>query len=119
MKAMHSIAKITGKTVASAFNLSGFKTACDIGGKKKLRKVTSCHRTRKRSSSLYSLCTVSGCTGAMAYEFTEAHPGLSVIVFDLPAVVELNEFFRPQHTNSRVSFVAGQLLFYTENTMNY
>uniref|UniRef100_A0A3Q0SSH6 Acetylserotonin O-methyltransferase-like n=1 Tax=Amphilophus citrinellus TaxID=61819 RepID=A0A3Q0SSH6_AMPCI len=79
MKAMHNIANITGKTVATAFNLRDYKTACDIGG----------------------------CTGAMAYEFTKAHRGLSVIVFDLPAVVELNEFFRPQHTENRVSFVAG------------
>lgn len=82
MKAMHNIAKITGKTIATAFDLSTYKSACDLGG----------------------------CTGALAYEFTEAHPGLSVTVFDLPAVVELNEFFRPQHPDNRVSFVAGDFL---------
>nr|XP_020489572.1 probable bifunctional dTTP/UTP pyrophosphatase/methyltransferase protein isoform X2 [Labrus bergylta] len=79
MKAMHSIAKVTGKAVATAFDLSSFKTVCDIGG----------------------------CTGAMAYEFTEAHPGLSVTVFDLPAVVDMSEHFTPQHREHRVSFVAG------------
>uniref|UniRef100_A0A4W6DFU9 Acetylserotonin O-methyltransferase-like n=1 Tax=Lates calcarifer TaxID=8187 RepID=A0A4W6DFU9_LATCA len=79
MSAMHSIAKVTGKSVATAFDLSGYKTACDLGG----------------------------CTGAMAYEFTKAHPGLSVIVFDLPAVVEMSEHFHPPHTDNRVSFVAG------------
>ncbi|XP_053295614.1 probable bifunctional dTTP/UTP pyrophosphatase/methyltransferase protein isoform X1 [Pleuronectes platessa] len=79
MRAMHSIAKVTGKDVATAFDLSTFKTACDLGG----------------------------CTGAMAYEFTKAHPGLSVTVFDLPAVVEMIEHFRPQHKDNRVSFVAG------------
>eukprot|EP00064_Thunnus_orientalis_P009080 superscaffoldBa00001132_g9103 len=79
MNAMHSIAKVTGKAVATAFDLSRFKTACDLGG----------------------------CTGAMAYEFTKAHPGLSVTVFDLPVVVEMSEHFHPQHTDNRVSFVAG------------
>lgn len=33
MNAMHSIAKVTGKTIATAFDLSRFKTACDLGGK--------------------------------------------------------------------------------------
>ncbi|XP_008280561.1 putative bifunctional dTTP/UTP pyrophosphatase/methyltransferase protein [Stegastes partitus] len=79
MNAMHSVAKVAGKTIATAFDLSRFKTACDLGG----------------------------CTGAMACEFTKAHPGMSVTVFDLPAVVELKEHFQPLHTDSRVSFVAG------------
>ncbi|CAJ1079785.1 probable bifunctional dTTP/UTP pyrophosphatase/methyltransferase protein isoform X1 [Xyrichtys novacula] len=84
MKAMHSIAKVTGRAVATAFDLSGFKSACDLGG----------------------------CTGAMAYEFTKAHPGLSVTVFDLPAVVEMSERFIPPHRDDRVSFVGGD--FFTD-----
>lgn len=79
MSAMHSIAKVTGSAVATAFDLSGFKTACDLGG----------------------------CTGALAYEFTKANPGLSVTVFDLPAVIEMSGHFRPIDTDSRVTFVAG------------
>ncbi|KAM4608586.1 putative bifunctional dTTP/UTP pyrophosphatase/methyltransferase protein isoform 2-T2 [Polymixia lowei] len=79
MNAMHSIAKVTGRAVATAFDLSNFKTACDLGG----------------------------CTGAMAYEFTKAHPGLSVTVFDLQGVVEMSNHFRPLDTDSSVSFVAG------------
>ncbi|XP_016322883.1 putative bifunctional dTTP/UTP pyrophosphatase/methyltransferase protein [Sinocyclocheilus anshuiensis] len=79
MDAMHSIARVTGKDVATAFELSPYKTACDIGG----------------------------CTGAMAYEFTKAHPGLSVIVFDLPQVIEMRRHFQPKETDDRVSFVAG------------
>ncbi|XP_067370924.1 probable bifunctional dTTP/UTP pyrophosphatase/methyltransferase protein isoform X1 [Channa argus] len=79
MRAMHSIAEVTGAAVASAFDLSGYKTACDLGG----------------------------CTGAMAYKFIKAHPSLSVTVFDLPAIVEMSEHFRPLHTDNRVSFVAG------------
>ncbi|XP_047456211.1 probable bifunctional dTTP/UTP pyrophosphatase/methyltransferase protein [Mugil cephalus] len=79
MKAMHGVAKVTGTTVATAFDLSGYKTACDLGG----------------------------CTGALAYELTKAHPGLSVVVFDLPAVVALSEHFQLLHTKNRVSFVAG------------
>lgn len=79
MNAMHSIANVTGKDVATAFNLSRFRTACDVGG----------------------------CTGAMAYEFTKAHPELSVIVFDLPAVIEMRSHFQSKDQDSRVSFVAG------------
>ncbi|XP_047012056.1 probable bifunctional dTTP/UTP pyrophosphatase/methyltransferase protein isoform X2 [Ictalurus punctatus] len=79
MNAMHSIANVTGKDVATAFNLSRFRTACDVGG----------------------------CTGAMAYEFTKAHPELSVIVFDLPAVIEMRRHFQSKDQDSRVSFVAG------------
>uniref|UniRef100_A0A3B4E5N3 Acetylserotonin O-methyltransferase-like n=1 Tax=Pygocentrus nattereri TaxID=42514 RepID=A0A3B4E5N3_PYGNA len=79
MNAMHSVAKVTGKDVATAFDLSSFKTACDVGG----------------------------CTGAMAYEFTKAHPGLSVVVFDLPPVIEMRSHFQPKEQDDRVSFIAG------------
>ncbi|KAJ0070212.1 hypothetical protein NL108_002531, partial [Boleophthalmus pectinirostris] len=81
MNAMHSIAKVTGKAVATAFDLSTYKLACDLGG----------------------------CTGAIAHELTKANPQMSVIVFDLPAVVEIRERFQPQHmdTDNRVSFIAG------------
>lgn len=55
---------------------------------------------------LYFIFT--GCTGAMAYEFTKAHPELSVIVFDLPEVIEMRSCFQSKEQDSRVSFVAGQ-----------
>lgn len=32
MNAMHSVAKVAGAAVAKAFDLSGYKTACDLGG---------------------------------------------------------------------------------------
>nr|AAH55218.1 Acetylserotonin O-methyltransferase-like [Danio rerio] len=79
MDAMHSIARVTGKDLATAFDLSCYKTACDIGG----------------------------CTGAMAYEFTKAHPESSVTVFDLPQVIEMRRHFQPKENDERVSFVAG------------
>lgn len=41
MNAMHSIAKVTGKAVATAFDLSKFKTACDIGGKERTKRCES------------------------------------------------------------------------------
>lgn len=40
MNAMHSIAKVTGKAVATAFDLSRFKTACDLGGEDRTRSYT-------------------------------------------------------------------------------
>lgn len=33
MAAMHSIAKLTAKDVVTAFDLSQFRSACDLGGK--------------------------------------------------------------------------------------
>lgn len=39
MSAMDSIAKVTGKAVATAFDLSCFKTACDLGGEDEYRLV--------------------------------------------------------------------------------
>ncbi|RVE58323.1 hypothetical protein OJAV_G00208140 [Oryzias javanicus] len=82
MNGMHSFAKITASAVATAFDLSRFKTACDLGG----------------------------CTGAMAYELVKAHPGMSVTVFDLPAVVEMREHFLDHNADNKVSFVAGDFL---------
>uniref|UniRef100_A0A1A8FS78 Acetylserotonin O-methyltransferase-like n=3 Tax=Nothobranchius korthausae TaxID=1143690 RepID=A0A1A8FS78_9TELE len=79
MSAMHCTARIGATAVAVAFDLSSYKTACDLGG----------------------------CTGAVANELVKAHPKLSVTVFDLPAVVELSEHFHPQHSDNRVSFQAG------------
>ncbi|XP_054644155.1 probable bifunctional dTTP/UTP pyrophosphatase/methyltransferase protein isoform X2 [Dunckerocampus dactyliophorus] len=79
MKAMHSITKVTGRAVATAFDLSAFKTACDLGG----------------------------CTGTMASEFTRAHPGMRVTVFDLPTVIQMSQHFHPLCAEDRVTFVAG------------
>ncbi|XP_012689509.1 probable bifunctional dTTP/UTP pyrophosphatase/methyltransferase protein isoform X2 [Clupea harengus] len=79
MNAMHSIAKVSVKDLATAFDLSMFKTACDVGG----------------------------CTGAMAYEFTQIYPEMSVTVFDLPQVIAMSDRFQPKDQNDRVTFVAG------------
>uniref|UniRef100_A0A1A7WNJ8 Acetylserotonin O-methyltransferase-like n=2 Tax=Iconisemion striatum TaxID=60296 RepID=A0A1A7WNJ8_9TELE len=79
MSAMHCTARIGATAAAVAFDLSTYKTACDLGG----------------------------CTGTVAYELVKAHPELSVTVFDLPAVVELSGSFHPQHADNRVSFKAG------------
>lgn len=36
MNAMHSIAKVTGRVVATTFDLSSYKTACDLGGRNRI-----------------------------------------------------------------------------------
>lgn len=54
----------------------------------------------------------------MAYEFTKSYPGLSVTVFDLPAVVEMSEHFHPLRTDNRVSFVAGSFVYLTNKSTN-
>ncbi|XP_012719847.2 probable bifunctional dTTP/UTP pyrophosphatase/methyltransferase protein [Fundulus heteroclitus] len=82
MHAMHGSAKVTAAAVAAAFDLSKYKTACDVGG----------------------------CTGAIAHELVKVQPGLSVTVLDLPAVVEMSDVFQRQHTDKRVTFKAGDFL---------
>lgn len=69
----------------------------------------NCSFNQSRNFNVFFLST-QGCTGAVAYEFTKVHPAMSVTVFDLPAVVEMSELFRPETADNRVSFVAGQLI---------
>ncbi|NWV80549.1 ASML protein, partial [Dasyornis broadbenti] len=86
MAAMHSIAHLTARDVATAFDLSQFKSACDLGG----------------------------CTGALAHELVHVYPNLKVIVFDLPEVIANTSYFQPsgQHT-APVTFVSGD--FFKDN----
>ncbi|KFP78625.1 N-acetylserotonin O-methyltransferase-like, partial [Acanthisitta chloris] len=80
MAAMHSIAHLTARDVATAFDLSRFKSACDLGG----------------------------CTGALAHELVQIYTNLKVTVFDLPEVIANTSYFQPsgQHT-AQVTFVSG------------
>ncbi|XP_010286939.1 PREDICTED: N-acetylserotonin O-methyltransferase-like protein, partial [Phaethon lepturus] len=86
MSAMHSIAHLTARDVATAFDLSQFKSACDLGG----------------------------CTGALACELVQIYPNLKVTVFDLPEVIANTSYFQPsrQHT-APVTFVSGD--FFKDN----
>ncbi|NWV10748.1 ASML protein, partial [Ptilonorhynchus violaceus] len=86
MAAMHSIAHLTARDVATAFDLSQFKSACDLGG----------------------------CTGALAHELVQVYPNLKVTVFDLPEVIVNISSFQPsrQHTGP-VTFVSGD--FFKDN----
>lgn len=110
MSAMHSVAKVTGKAVATAFDLSRFKTACDLGGKETPFLVQTCFYELKLFFFDVLLFFCAGCTGALAHEFTKAHPELCVTVFDLPAVVEMSKHFCPPQSENRVSFVAGKFV---------
>ncbi|KFV68956.1 N-acetylserotonin O-methyltransferase-like, partial [Dryobates pubescens] len=86
MAAMHSIAHLTARDVATAFDLSQFRSACDLGG----------------------------CTGALAHELIQIYPNLKVTVFDLPEVITNISNFQPsgQHTAS-VTYVSGD--FFKDN----
>ncbi|KAI5939344.1 putative bifunctional dTTP/UTP pyrophosphatase/methyltransferase protein [Manis javanica] len=80
MRAMHGLAKLTARQVATALDLSAFTSACDLGG----------------------------CTGALAHELTQEYPRLTVTVFDLPEVIEHVACFQPDGRQAeRVSFVPG------------
>ncbi|XP_006629689.1 acetylserotonin O-methyltransferase 2 [Lepisosteus oculatus] len=72
MGLMNSIWTIDGHDVVTAFDLSPFKTIVDLGG----------------------------CTGALARELSRAYPDSSVIIFDLPRVVQASKknFSQPSDT---------------------
>ncbi|KFU92263.1 N-acetylserotonin O-methyltransferase-like, partial [Chaetura pelagica] len=80
LAALHCIDHLTARDVATAFDLSQFKSACDLGG----------------------------WTGALAYKLAQIYPNLKVTVFDLPEVIAMASSFKPsgQHT-APVTFVAG------------
>ncbi|XP_045711860.1 probable bifunctional dTTP/UTP pyrophosphatase/methyltransferase protein isoform X2 [Phyllostomus hastatus] len=80
MRAMHGLIKVVARQVATAFDLSGFTSACDLGGS----------------------------TGALAYELARQYPGLKVTIFDLPEVIEDTVCFQPDGPQTgQVSFEPG------------
>ncbi|XP_027715289.1 N-acetylserotonin O-methyltransferase-like protein isoform X3 [Vombatus ursinus] len=86
MNAMHSIMKLTARDVATAFDLSRFRSACDLGG----------------------------CTGTLAQVLIQEYPNLKVTVFDLPDVIENVSGFQPTgQDTSRITFTSGD--FFKDN----
>ncbi|XP_067841830.1 probable bifunctional dTTP/UTP pyrophosphatase/methyltransferase protein [Heptranchias perlo] len=80
ISAINCISKVTRNDIVTAFDLSSFKTACDLGG----------------------------CTGALAYEMANAYQDMTLTVFDLPQVLAKVKYFQPQGQNlSRISFREG------------
>ncbi|XP_064227011.1 probable bifunctional dTTP/UTP pyrophosphatase/methyltransferase protein isoform X2 [Aotus nancymaae] len=80
MRAMHGLAKLTARHVATAFDLSSFSSACDLGG----------------------------CTGALAQELAREYPRMQVTVFDLPDTIELAAHFQPAGPQAaQIRFAAG------------
>ncbi|XP_046931779.1 probable bifunctional dTTP/UTP pyrophosphatase/methyltransferase protein isoform X1 [Lynx rufus] len=80
MRAMHGLTQLTARQVATAFDLSRFTSACDLGG----------------------------CTGALARELAREYPRLKVTVFDLPEVIEHVWSFHPEGRQpERLRFVPG------------
>ncbi|XP_058569384.1 probable bifunctional dTTP/UTP pyrophosphatase/methyltransferase protein isoform X2 [Neofelis nebulosa] len=80
MRAMHGLTQLTARQVATAFDLSRFTSACDLGG----------------------------CTGALARELAREYPRLKVTVFDLPEVIEHVSSFHPEGRQpERLRFVPG------------
>ncbi|NXA36038.1 ASML protein, partial [Eudromia elegans] len=86
MAAMHSIAHLTARDVATAFDLSQFKSACDLGG----------------------------CTGALARELVRIYPDLKVTIFDLPEVIANISYFQSsEKCTAPVTFISGD--FFKDN----
>ncbi|XP_066454755.1 acetylserotonin O-methyltransferase-like [Eleutherodactylus coqui] len=77
MHYMDSIWKICGRDVIQAFDLSAFRTVCDIGG----------------------------CTGALAKLFLSTYNESTVTVMDLPKVVQATK--KDLETDERIHFLEG------------
>ncbi|KAG9485673.1 hypothetical protein GDO78_008655 [Eleutherodactylus coqui] len=78
LHAMDSIWKICGSDVIQAFDLSAFRTVCDIGG----------------------------CTGALAKQFLSTYNESTVTIMDLPQVVETaKKYFVTD--DERIHFLEG------------
>lgn len=57
MNAMHSVAKVAGAAVAKAFDLSGYKTACDLGGEGTMHiRLLLCSLIFKPFLNIYPYC---------------------------------------------------------------
>ncbi|XP_047620082.1 probable bifunctional dTTP/UTP pyrophosphatase/methyltransferase protein isoform X3 [Phacochoerus africanus] len=81
MRAAHGLSTLTARHVATAFDLSRFSSACDLGG----------------------------CTGALARELAQEYPRLEVTVFDRPEVIELARRFQPKGPQTgRIRFLPGR-----------
>lgn len=106
MGLMNSSWVLDGHDVVRAFDLSRFQRIVDLGGKKPLAAAS---RPSTHENRLCSLKPRTGCTGALAHEVAKAYPSSSVVVFDLPGVVEAAQKHFPQE-NDAVAFESGERL---------
>ncbi|XP_053562403.1 probable bifunctional dTTP/UTP pyrophosphatase/methyltransferase protein isoform X2 [Bombina bombina] len=82
MAAMHCMLKITARDIATAFDLSKYNSACDLG-----------------------------CTGALAHELVQVYPNMEVTVLDFPEVIQNISNFQPQGLeSSRLKYTPGNFL---------
>ncbi|XP_072283753.1 probable bifunctional dTTP/UTP pyrophosphatase/methyltransferase protein [Pyxicephalus adspersus] len=83
MRVIHCMLKITAQDIVTAFDLSKYGTACDLGG----------------------------CTGTLAHELTWTYPEMQVCVFDLPEIIQNVSKFQPEKSDSsRIIFTSGNFL---------
>ncbi|KAG9485677.1 hypothetical protein GDO78_008658 [Eleutherodactylus coqui] len=83
MRLMHCMLKIAARDIVTAFDLSKYRSACDLGG----------------------------CTGAMAHELVWTYPEIKINVLDLPEVIKHTSPFQPENLDSsRVTFTSGNFM---------
>ncbi|KAK7154654.1 hypothetical protein R3I94_007853 [Phoxinus phoxinus] len=79
MQLMNSIWNICGRDVITAFDLSAFRSICDLGG----------------------------CSGALAKQCVSVYPESTVTIFDLPKVVRTSQQHFMPDQDQRISFYEG------------
>ncbi|KAK2185006.1 hypothetical protein NP493_247g00034 [Ridgeia piscesae] len=79
LQAMHTFSSMDAPSVCTAFDLSAFKTMCDLGG----------------------------ATGAIAVRLAKTYPDSHVTLFDLGHVVDVAHHFMPKPKPQNMSFVGG------------
>ncbi|EHH25464.1 hypothetical protein EGK_21246 [Macaca mulatta] len=88
MQALQEVWSVNGRSVLTAFDLSGFPLMCDLGGSfATLARLVSKTRHGGRTQVPDTLCPLPGGPGALAKECLSLYPGCKVTVFDVPEVV--------------------------------
>ncbi|KAG8589907.1 hypothetical protein GDO81_006563 [Engystomops pustulosus] len=83
MRVNHCTLKITARDIVTAFDLSKYSSACDLGGG----------------------------TGALAHELVGTYPEIKVNVFDLPEIIKHSSLFQPENLDfRRLTFTSGNFI---------
>ncbi|XP_072333405.1 probable bifunctional dTTP/UTP pyrophosphatase/methyltransferase protein isoform X1 [Scyliorhinus torazame] len=81
LSAINCFIKVTGDDIVTAFDLSSFKTACDLG-----------------------------CAGVLTYQMANTYQDMTFVVFNLPQILENIKKFQPRGQNlCRITFREGDL----------
>uniref|UniRef100_A0A2K6NCC5 Acetylserotonin O-methyltransferase n=1 Tax=Rhinopithecus roxellana TaxID=61622 RepID=A0A2K6NCC5_RHIRO len=87
MRALQDVWSVNGRSVLTAFDLSGFPRMCDLGGTWMKLETLLLSKLSQGQKTKYRMFSLLGGSGALAKECLSLYPGCKVTVFDIPEVV--------------------------------